>query len=105
MGCASLLGSPPAHRDAPPRPPLLLLLLLLVCTPPLNTAPTDVIRFAGSPCAAPSPAPATDSEITDPVSANRVSPPPSSSSAAPPRMNVPKGSQMQLRGWAGEVRR
>ena len=83
LGCASILGSPPPFPAAPP-----LLLLLL----PAAVAAAGVLVGTAT-----SPSTARESEMTDPVSAKRVSPAVSSSSSPwPPRMKVPNGSQIQL---------
>jgi hypothetical protein len=84
VGCASVLGSPPPFPAAPP-----LLLLLL---PAAAAAAAGVLVGTAT-----SPSTAKESEMTDPVSAKRVSPAVSSSSSPwPPRMKVPNGSQIQL---------
>ena len=81
LGCASILGSPPPFPAAPP-----LLLLLL------PAAAAGVLVGTAT-----SPSPAREREMTEPVSAKRVSPAVSSSSSPwPPRMKVPNGSQIQL---------
>ena len=79
LGWASILGSPPPFPAAPP-------LLLLPAA-----AAGVLVGTAASPSTA------KEREMTDPVSAKRVSPAVSSSSSPwAPRMKVPNGSQIQL---------